>query len=511
MSRNTPGTVGKKNWGYPSPIIIDTTGVEDTSFTQPYAETRYALIPGDSRIGSNDVKIQQEILTSTKVVMTWKSAAILVSGSDYAFLSIRQNRNGDIVIANQVLTPVGVPSNASKIDYLSSRLNPNNMLKAWDSNFFVQGSGTPNIEFPIPVFKNENDADNYLKSSVLDPTEFGGEYIGGGNENPDDVNNNTNISGGNDNKTGVSDYTGVASSGIMDLVEMDTGQLSSLSKLISAGWLAGDIGKGIMSIKYIKTPGDIPANSTSVIITDKLTEVYEVTGQKINTQIKNYGLGSFAIPAKYNSFLDYEPYTSIQLYLPYCGIQEISPKDVIGNMCVLSVSVDFLTGNCVYYLYLRGDNNKILYTWNGNCCMDIPINVEDFGRKISNVVGNVGNMMISGAVASTTGSPVAAANVITGGIATAQSIVSKDSTQVGNMGSNNGFGGIQYPYLILRRPKSAEPSNYAHIKGIPSMKNATIGSLKGYTEMQEFVFTSNTATSEEKAEIEAILKSGFYA
>lgn len=511
MSRNTQGTVGEKNWGYPSPIIITTTRPEDTSFSHPYAETCYVLIPGDSRIDSNDVKIQQEILTSTKVVMTWKSAAILTSGSDYAFLSIRQNRKGDIVIANQVLTPVGVPGNASRLDYLSSRLNPDNMLKAWDSNFFVQTPGTPNIEFPIPVFKNENDADNYLKSSVLDPTEFGGEYLGGGKETPDDVNNNTNISGGNDNKTGISDYTGVVSSGIMDLVEMDTGQLSSLSRLISAGWLAGDVGKGIMSIKYIKTPGDIPANSTSVIITDKLTEIYEVTGQKINTQIKNYGLGSFAIPSKYNSFLDYEPYTSIQLYLPYCGIKEISPKDVVGNMCILSVSVDFLTGNCVYYLYLRGDNNKILYTWNGNCSMDIPINVEDFGRKISNVVGNVGNMMVSGAIAGTTGSPIAASNVITGGIATAQSIVQKDSTQVGNMGSNNGFGGIQYPYLIIRRPKSLASDNYAHINGIPSMKSATINTLHGYTEMNNFRFSSSKATDSEITEIENILKTGFIA
>lgn len=511
MVLNTKGTVGNKDWGYLSPIIITTS--DGTSLINPYAETQYVLVPGDSRIGSTNPKVQSEILASLKMVKTWKSAAVTISGADDMFLQIRQNKNGDIIIAGETLPPLGVPSKASHLDYMSSRLNPTTMLKAWDKGFYVSStvdSTSYSIHFPIPVFSNENDADNYLRSELLDPKDFNGSYIGG-DSSSDDINNNTDISGGNDNTTGVSDFSGIVNSNIMILAEMDTGQLSSLATLISAGWLGGDVGKGLMSIKYIKVPGDIPSNSPTVIVSDKLTQLYEVTGKVINTQIKNYGLGSFAIPLKYNSFLDYEPFTTIQIYLPYCGIKELSAKDVIGNMCVLSVSVDFLSGNCVYYLYLRGDNNKILYTWNGNCSMDIPINVEDYGRKVSNVVGNVGNMMISGAIAGTTGSPIAAANVITGGIATAQSIVQKDSTQVGNMGSNNGFGGIQYPYLIIRRPKSLASNNYATINGIPSMKSATINTLSGYTEMNNFRFSSSKATDSEINEIESILKTGFIA
>jgi hypothetical protein len=37
-------------------------------------------------------------------------------------------------------------------------------------------------------------------------------------------------------------------------------------------------------------------------------------------------LGSMFIRPRYNSFLDYEPYTTIRLYIPYIGTIELAPS-----------------------------------------------------------------------------------------------------------------------------------------------------------------------------------------
>lgn len=512
MEIRTQGTLNKKDWGYASPIAIANVTVDSSGETEE-TQTEFVLAIGDSRKGSNDPTVQSEIMSSRKIKKSWKTAIVLYSGGDSGsldFVGIRQNQDGNIV-ALDVFVPVGVPNGATKFDFLTTR-NTLTFLKKWDSNFYtlVGGDSNQSVEISYAIFDNENDCDNYLKSGDLDPTKFNGRFDGGGNAG-DIVDNGSNISTGG-SPTGVSDVTGMVNNGIMTLVQMDTGQLKSLQSLMKAGWLGGDIGKGLLSVKYIKTPGALPVNPDSTVIaSDIATKLYEVTGKTFNTQIKNYGLGSFAIPTLYGNFLDYEPYTSVELYLPFCGIKEISPKDVVGKLCVLSVSIDFVTGNCVYYLFTRGTTDKVLYSWNGNCSTDIAISAEDFGQKISGIVGNVGSMVTNTGVAVGTGNPVAVVGAVSSGIGAVQSMTQKNIVQVGNITSNNGLGGINYPYVIVRRVKSALPDGFGSEYGFLSMQHARIANLNGYTEMAGHHFSSATATDQEIQEIENILKSGFIA
>ena len=515
MKIRTQGTLNKKDWGYASPVVISNTSVNSSGEMQE-TQTEFVLAIGDPRKGSDDPTVQSEIMSSRKIKKSWKTAIVLYSGGDSGaldFIGIRQNQNGNIVALDDYFYPLGVPNGATKFDFLTTR-NTLTFLKKWDSNFYVFSDDVSlskqSVEISYAIFDNENDCDNYLKSGDLDPTKFNGRFEGGGNSG-DIVNNGSNISSGG-SPTGVSDVTGMVNNGIMTLVQMDTGQLKSLQSLIKAGWLGGDIGKGLLSVKYIKTPGALPVNPDSTVIAaDIASKLYEVTGKTFNTQIKNYGLGSFTIPTLYGNFLDYEPYISVELYLPFCGIKEISPKDVVGKLCVLSVSIDFVTGNCVYYLFSRGNTDKVLYSWNGNCSSDIAISAEDFGQKISGIVGNVGSMVANTGVAVGTGNPVAVVGAVSSGIGAVQSMTQKNVVQVGNITSNNGFGGINYPYVIVRRIKSALPDGFGSEYGFLSMQHARIGNLHGYTEMDEHHFSSATATDQEIKEIEDILKSGFIA
>lgn len=515
MKLRTKGTLNKNDWGYASPIAISNHTINSSGETET-VPTNYVLSIGDNRYNSDSPKVQSEIMSTRKIKKSWKTAIVLYSGGDSGslkFMGIRQNQNGNIVALDQYFYPLGVPKGATEFKYLSER-DTSLFVKEWGKDFRVLTHGIEDVgvgvEISYPIFDNENDCDNYLKSGDLDPTKFNGRFEGGGNTG-DILDHGSNISSGG-SPTGVSDVTGMVNNGIMTLVQMDTGQLKSLQSLMKAGWLGGDIGKGILSVKYIKTPGALPVNPESTVIAaDIASKLYEVTGKTFNTQIKNYGLGSFTIPTLYGNFLDYEPYTSVELYLPFCGIKEISPKDVVGKLCVLSVSIDFVTGNCVYYLFSRGTTDKVLYSWNGNCSLDIAISAEDFGQKISGIVGNVGSMVTNAGVAVGTGNPVAVVGAVSSGIGAVQSMTQKNVVQVGNITSNNGFGGINYPYVIVRRIKSALPDGFGSEYGFLSMMHGRIGDLNGYTEMDEHHFTSSTATDQEIKEIEDILKSGFIA
>lgn len=71
--------------------------------------------------------------------------------------------------------------------------------------------------------------------------------------------------------------------------------------------------------------------------------------------------GEVQIPYTYNSYMDFEPYTSISLYVPYCGTQELQPSLIVGRKLKLTYCVDMLTGACtaiVMGIGQQGDSSE---------------------------------------------------------------------------------------------------------------------------------------------------------
>lgn len=65
-------------------------------------------------------------------------------------------------------------------------------------------------------------------------------------------------------------------------------------------------------------------------------------------------LGSIYIQPKYYCFLDYEPYTSIRLYIPYVGTVDLQPSLFMDKTLSVRLIVDFTTGACVAVVYANG-------------------------------------------------------------------------------------------------------------------------------------------------------------
>ena len=73
-------------------------------------------------------------------------------------------------------------------------------------------------------------------------------------------------------------------------------------------------------------------------------------------------------------FLDYEPYTHYELYVPFCGTTEINASDILGHKLSVIEIVDFTTGTITAYIMA---DNLAINTVSGNCAITIPLSGTD--------------------------------------------------------------------------------------------------------------------------------------
>lgn len=257
------------------------------------------------------------------------------------------------------------------------------------------------------------------------------------------------------------------------------------------------------------------------------------TGVTMTTAARQYvevNCGSINVNEFWGAYLDYDPYTKAELYLPYIGTHPIAVDDIMGKTITIKYHVDILSGACVAYVKC---GSSVLYTFIGQCSSSIPINRSDWTSVINGaltIATAIGTMVATGGASAPMSSGSAAEAGAATGASTAKEASKKAamirgasniaSTAVNVMkpsieksGSISGTGGmmaIQKPYLIITRPKQAVPANQKHYMGYPSFITTFIGSLSGYTEMEYIHLEGISATDEELGEIESLLKGGVY-
>ncbi len=222
----------------------------------------------------------------------------------------------------------------------------------------------------------------------------------------------------------------------------------------------------------------------------------------ISDQFVIFDCGSININEYWGAYLDYDPYTKCEIYLPYIGVQDIDINDIQGKTIQLKYYIDVLSGACVAMLKAGED---ILYTWSGQCAAEIPITSTGFGTAFQTAL-SAANAIGETIVNAMSGIPQSLSLVASSVFNGARSKVHKS----GSIGSMAGHMGIQKPYLIITRPVQSVPENLNEITGYPSNITATLGDLSGYTEIDTIHLSGIPATSEEMAEIEELLKGGVF-
>lgn len=127
---------------------------------------------------------------------------------------------------------------------------------------------------------------------------------------------------------------------------------------------------GPVKLKLGKAETDISCNRTSAT-----TKTYYFSPVQIN-------------PVYGNSFLDYEPYTHFELYVPFCGTVDLNPRDILGRTVSVNLVVDFTTGSCVAYIL---SDSLVIETINGKLSISIPVTGIDSTTIAANITQGIIN------------------------------------------------------------------------------------------------------------------------
>lgn len=291
--------------------------------------------------------------------------------------------------------------------------------------------------------------------------------------------------------------------------------------------------------------------SQQIVVGRVTTDVY---GRKIlNTANVVFDLGTCKFMKYFNNFLDYSPYTTGRLFLPYCGMVPIDTAEFMGKEISCKLIVDLITGACCCCIFLDG---ILTITANGVCGVEISMTGTDsasYANAVISAFANTTTDIVSSAVSAGSSFIKSGAktmfkdigsNALTAGNDTLTSSVKGmlASNIGGKIGGSSGLGigpleslfweaasvpvqyaqrGSstpscetwlpQYPFFIVDSPITNIPSGYGHNVGFACIETGTLSSFSGFTICSN-VDTSGfaQATEAERNELKMLLEAGVF-
>ena len=112
------------------------------------------------------------------------------------------------------------------------------------------------------------------------------------------------------------------------------------------------ISLSMVPVQPPRASSKVPVN---VMFVNTGVSMYPVTSQFVEVDC-----GTLNLQECYGGALDYNPYTRVQIYLPYIGIVQLDTDEVMAKTLHLKYNVDVVTGICC--AELKADN-KLLYSF----------------------------------------------------------------------------------------------------------------------------------------------------
>lgn len=225
-------------------------------------------------------------------------------------------------------------------------------------------------------------------------------------------------------------------------------------------------------------------------------------------------IGKLKIERKFNNFLDFAPYTKIELYVPYCSIVTLDTNVVMGKEIRLFYSVDFGTGGCTCYIATYENENdvdedgNVIMVVNGQVGFEIPLGSTNKNEQAKQMLANALSVAGGTIVSIVTENPSMLLATAFGGI---KNTLSAKQERIQKGGAVGGYQALVSPtkaYLIRTTLKPLDV-DYAHEKGLPLMETRNLSTLKGFTRVEDVHLDGFAiATSSELDEIENLLNVG---
>lgn len=219
----------------------------------------------------------------------------------------------------------------------------------------------------------------------------------------------------------------------------------------------------------------------------------QVPSKLVSEQYVTVDCGSVDMQEYFGNVFDYPPYTEVSIYLPFIGIRQLDPSDVIRSTISVKYHVDVLTGACLAEVNVQRDaSGGTLYTFSGDAAVRYPVSSGSYMGIVSGLIG-------------------VATSIVSGNLLPALGGATRLHTNVDRSGSftgNSGAMGSKVPYLIISRPQTAMADKFETLSGYPSNTFTPLSACKGFTQVKYCHVEILNATDSEKQEIEQLLKEG---
>ena len=200
-------------------------------------------------------------------------------------------------------------------------------------------------------------------------------------------------------------------------------------------------------------------------------------------------VGSITLPRKYNNFLDFEPYTKVQIYLPFYGCAMLDSSLVIGRTITIKYIIDVITATAKIKII---HDNKTLYEFKTTCGSDLPITSSNRASVEMGYLSSGVGMGIS----------IASGNVL-GGLASALSMAQSQyhSSMSGNVSGVLNFDDSRRVTVLVDRPVYTELRNFNKTDGRVCNLSKKLRDLRGFTKCAENVQIPFNCLDEERTMI----------
>ena len=261
----------------------------------------------------------------------------------------------------------------------------------------------------------------------------------------------------------------------------------------------------------------------------------EISGTPLITEFQTVEFPPKQIFEKYENFLDYEPYATISLYIPYCGSMKLPTAVFMGHSCKFTIHVNSRTGDIQAIIYV---DNIEFATMSGSLAEDLAVSGLAMATYVSRkrelehqkdlnlisgmnaMLGHAAGATISGAMNNTLGAALQAGMAVTSAFNTLEEysyvklqlthaqpqslLIQKAVPEIAQLNCLT-------PYLLIMRPRyeeGYEEEAYSKTIGHSCYRVGNINSFRGLTQAINPLLDDISATLTEKQMIIEALREG---
>ena len=236
-----------------------------------------------------------------------------------------------------------------------------------------------------------------------------------------------------------------------------------------------------------------------------------------------------------NSFLDREPYTTAELYIPFCGTVKLSCDEFINHAIGIRLVLDYRTGSALAYIERDGIPQMSI---GGDMGIDIPltgVQTQTLANTIRRNVANLKQAQISAVQAASGGATISGGDnplqLVGGMINIANRIGNVNKALLSSEVANYSLHHTEIPFksistgdavtgmsgewccrLSITRPVLSpdfDPETYGKTIGYACLKQGKVSDFTGLT-VGTIDLTGINAPVEVKTMIQAAFKQGVY-